>query len=290
MKEKMLDDKGFRQFLGLPEPERPTRLASQAASKPGAAADSVVVQASTASESPLVLRHFSQTIQPILKNRCSQAACHGYRSKNGLRIIHPYGEQAAEITARNLEQVRKFLESDGTSDPLLIRFAVTAHGPARSPAISERELPLIQELFGFAALHQNRVVPAVAQSETDPSRAQVGHAGGISNAPGAVRPQPVPGGAQQLTPSKNVQQQFPINREGQGSSVSPTSAPGSQAELMREIDALELELEKQLNQPPASKPQTPGRSTAGSPQTPAINESDPFDAAEFNSKRNQRKP
>lgn len=304
IKSKLLSDNGFRNYLGLP-PKQPLSPVSQralvAAERPS---EGAVVTASTASTASLTLSQEAKTrffsrVQPILQNRCSQAACHGFRSSNDLRLLEPYGQAFARISAANLDSAAAFVgpfEMDYEDaaklayTPALVHFATTAHGKQRGPAIRTDENILVKELLDWCNAASGRVVTAEANNPSQ-SAVQPAHLHGPTAAPSApanvTRPNP---GLQHVGPGGSQLRTIP-------DSATSNAALNADSSMMSEIDALEAELERILrakSNPAASggshansgAAPTTGR-TSGSPNPVTANPADPFDASIFN---NQSKP
>lgn len=93
--------------------------------------------------SPQGFQDFMRQVQPLLMNKCGNAACHGGGAKNAFRLVparlgtagHRYG------TEQNLEMVFRFLDfSDPLRSPLLVKPAESTDvhrdlflGPRRAP-------------------------------------------------------------------------------------------------------------------------------------------------------------
>ncbi|MCA9131555.1 MAG: hypothetical protein KDA45_00300, partial [Planctomycetales bacterium] len=79
---RLLAEPAFRQYLGL-APVAPAPAARESLSPLDTPATEAVTASSRALDvltHPEVVRRFSERVQPILINRCSQAACHGVQS------------------------------------------------------------------------------------------------------------------------------------------------------------------------------------------------------------------
>lgn len=258
LKKKLLEQPDFRAHLGLAPLEESTKTPNRWAGSNSQEAE--VVSASDARSlaetamHPQIAARFSQRIQPILMNRCSQAACHGAQSQNGLRLIEPYAQAYAKISSDNLRSVLGQVSTNDQEMSALIKYATTVHGIQRQPAISITETNLLSELGDWIRLVQNPVVPAVATSpEEQPNQAiQAARAREFVPFTPAIKLVPVSPGASPLrqVPKSNG---FPAGDL-------PTEA---------EIDALDRQLKRLLGEPESSSIR---------PQQSL----DPFDPAEFN--------
>lgn len=245
VQQKILSDEKFRKFAGLPPLPMAQKLASAlthvGAVSPATASSKVV-------EHPQVVVYFNDRVQPILINRCSQAACHGGASNNKLRLLDPRGTAYARVSAENLKQVLALVDLDESETPKLLSYATKAHGQQRQPSIGITESSLIDELKNWIRFSQNPVVPAVA---TQSPLATVPNGSSKLNplSPGSTQLRSVPGSTDQV--------EFP---------------DGTKRPTTSEIDALDA----QLNQILANE-----KSFRASP-------SDPFDPAEFNRQAEQQ--
>lgn len=163
LKEQLLKVPEFREYLGLPDESTGVRtsVVSLAVARTGTGeAGGGVQQAGGVQELPPqeVVAVFGERIQPILLNRCSQAACHGGQTKTPLRIIEPHARFGPQTNTNNLKSVLAYVpERDGISP--LIGYATRAHGLQRRPGVELAESQLLEELRNWVALVQNPVVP-----------------------------------------------------------------------------------------------------------------------------------
>lgn len=270
---KMLSDDGFRSYLGLaPVQESITRLAASM-QHPENRSQGVVVTASATSDLVLSVparQVFSQRIQPILRNRCSQAACHGFRSNSPLRLYEPYGDAYSRISGQNLERLLPYLTPDPEtgSIPLLTQ-ATTAHATQRKAAIELNDTVIINELANWLRMVNANVVRAAVQTSNpsnSPTTGMVTTAGGS----GALTPAS-PNALKPVQPGQSGLAHVPSPVQNEAASGFPD---GTGMPMMSEIDALEAELNQILQQQTTGPAGTP---SAGPPS------SDPFDAAAFNS-------
>lgn len=257
LEQKILSDEAFRKFAGLP----PLPAAVVAAPKPKT--DGVGLASATAqfADNPQVAVYFNDRIQPILMNRCSQAACHGATANNSMRLVEPRGPAYSRVSAENLKQVLAMVAPDDSGTPKLLIYGTKAHGSQKLPAISLSESTLIDELKRWIRFTENPVVPAVAThnplASIPSSAASSASASSVStNNPAKLNPLS-PGSSQlRAVPGSTSQVEFP----------SGTSRPTAS-----EIDELDAQLDKIL---PKLK------SASASPR-------DPFDPAEFNRQATQ---
>ncbi len=265
LKTRMLEVAEFREFLGLQPLRQPTsggQLAQPNAPQSQSTQPDVKLASGSfhAAQHPHVVSRFNERIQPILLNRCSQAACHGGQSSNSLKLIEPYSKTFSQNSSDNLAQVLAQVASDPETLSPLLDFATRAHGIQRHAGIAVTETELITELREWIRMVQNPVVTAVGTSSqlspaTTPAVANQPLAGARRAAVDAL--QPVSPGAASL-------KQVP--RGGAEPLVSDS-----------EIEALEAQLDAILG-PAARTPATTAPPNASL---------DPFDPAEFNRRSQQ---
>ena len=220
IEQKILSDEKFRAFAGL----APLAPAKAAAPQLTAAAKQTMTKAGATSEAtdhPQVALYFNDRVQPILVNRCSQAACHGVSSNNSLRIVEPVSTAYARISAENLKSVLNFIAKDANGTPKLLSYATKPHGLQRESGILLTESHLLNELKSWIRFAENPIVPAVA---TMPAPLQADAPSRLTAvAPGSAQLRPVPQAGPQVD--------FPAG----------TARPS-----MSEIDALEAQLNQVL--------------------------------------------
>lgn len=263
LEEQLLRDQGFRDYLGLePLPQPGVVAESKSAPK-----ESSVVTASTfearSALHPEIARHFATRIEPILLNRCAQAACHGVQGTSSLRLLEPYGRTHAQTAADNLASVLKQVPSDSNQIAPLLHFATQAHGTQRTPAIEVADAKLMQELQDWIGFVRNPVVSAVAttgNSLGNPGLNPVGPGGA------ALRRVPQAGSSSSVDASATsapaaVRREIPFPATGFPVGVQPPS--------LAELDALDAQLQDIL-----------GEARTGD----VADADDPFDPAEFNRK------
>jgi hypothetical protein len=256
LEQKILADDKFRLFAGLPPIPSVTSTApgaSTASATPAKPSEVTAASHSTAEgNNPEIALRFNDRVQPILINRCSQAACHGVSSNNNLRLIEPSGKSFTRISSENLRQVLKQLEHDENNVPKLIKYATQAHGLQRAPSLTAVEVGLLDELKRWIKFVENPVVSAVATQNGQTTGATL--AGATQNLN--------PNALNALTPVVPGQSSLrSVPKAGEASEF-PT---GDSRPSATEIDALEAQLDRILS-----------TRTANSPS------GDPFDPAEFN--------
>ncbi len=211
LEEQLLRDEDFRRHLGLAplstvaSDAQPIRIAAKNVG------DSKNVVTASAFDGggtwgleaghPQVVQRFTQRVEPILLSRCSQAACHGVQSNNGLRLLEPYGRTHARTTSENLASVLKHIEGSSVAGAQvgdsadgqvpLLQYATRAHGIQPAPAIPFTETQLLQELRDWIDFAHQPVVAAVA-SGPSPNSNSVATSDQANFAAGAV-PLPFPG-------------------------------------------------------------------------------------------------
>lgn len=295
LQDRLLRDEKFRQYLGLQaagnsvEGRSAQPVSTASASAPadtqyalelssGTTSPSSVVSAggpeAQTSQSPEIARLFSERVQPILVNRCSQAACHGSQSTNALKLTPPFGSSAARQSTANLNSVLQQLRREGGDVARLLLYATQPHGIQPAPAIALSETKLIQELESWIAVVRNPVVQA---GFSQPLAAQPAPFRFQPFAP-AIELSPVaPGSTELRLVPRGLQSPSPLETAATRPVASEMTTPatafpnGVLPPTLSEIDALDAALKLQLGET------APASATAGS--------DDPFDPAEFNRQR-----
>ncbi len=256
LRDKILADDEFREFAGLGPKPSTTEISPATTS---------LVSIASAQEMPtlhpLAVSQFTERVQPILINRCSQAACHGFSSTNRLKLYDPKGRNGSRVTSENLRQVLGLLSNKTPMETELIRKAIQSHGIQKAPAISPAETDLLLALQAWVSFVKNPVVTANGSAAWNsqiysPERSTVGtHAPALTPVvPGSLNLRSVPH-------SSNT--------------IQSTSGEGFQQPPQSEIDELDARLRQILGEGPG---QTPGNTGA-----------DPFDPAIFNQQMRERR-
>ena len=103
-------------------------------------------------------RIFVNRIQPMLLNKCGNAACHGSAADNGFRLTHTRTHRV--FAERNLAMVLQFVNSDKPSEsPLLVR-PQGNHGVAGETIfngpLGAEQLKALQEWVAAAVMDQRK--------------------------------------------------------------------------------------------------------------------------------------
>ncbi|MGN6132912.1 MAG: hypothetical protein ACTHOU_00375 [Aureliella sp.] len=286
LREQLLEDAAFREYLGLPPLEAPAAESEKV--KMVAAGG----EPRLAPLAPAVVAAFTDQVQPILINRCSQSGCHGFSASNKLKIIEPIGTARGRISEQNCRSALQFVEVDDSNMSVLLRYALAQHGIQKSPSIASQEQNLIETLQSWTTFARNPVVAAV---ETAAASSGAASPAVYTSRPGTV-PGPAPGAGGLLPVGPDAAQLRAVPR---GSTNAAPTAGGLPSR--REIDELDDQVRRALGEPPlpAASPISPAIGPAGvrpagaslpsmtgtatvQASTPARMPADPFDPDEFN--------
>lgn len=242
----------------------------------------------------IVALQFSQHIQPILVNRCSQAACHGSRTASKYQILESYGQAFAGTSESNLRNTLSQVSRSGAVQSPLLGFATKRHGLQRDPAIRPTESLLIEKLSNWIRLAQTQLNTPVQNALA--TQTNTGALGQSVVQATATNPW-----QQKFVPYQPVAEFVPLSPGTADVQVTPgTKTPpmrtefpaGESAPSTSELDALDAEireLERQGLLPgPISAENAVSTEAArgnGSPPIPppaAGSSPDPFDPHEFN--------
>jgi hypothetical protein len=122
-----------RSMLRLLEPSRGTTTGSASARPAEPLPGDIAPLGGLSAE---IAREFVTRVQPILVNRCGNAACHGTVSRSAFRLKAVRSGQTAHRahTAANLESVWKQISlDDPAASPLLVAPSHPGHGGTRKP-------------------------------------------------------------------------------------------------------------------------------------------------------------
>jgi hypothetical protein len=97
---------------------------------------------------PKTVEIFAQSIQPMLVNNCSAAACHGQSVSNGFRLLRVPSDSPPSrlLTQRNLHAALEWLDRDTPEASPLLAYATRAHGAARVPVFTDRQVIQFRQL------------------------------------------------------------------------------------------------------------------------------------------------
>ena len=240
LREQLLRDEAFRTYLGLPPLASPSEQpqVQNVASSTGANLTPIV---------PAVVAAFTEHVQPIVLNRCSQSGCHGFSATNRLKIIEPIGNARARISEQNCRSALQFVAVDDSNMSVLLRYALTAHGLQKSPSITSLEPQHSEALQSWTTFARNPVMAAV-ESQSGPTTGQTAPAVYTDRSqqpamPGALRPV-APGAAQLRTVP--LQPKFGV----QGGAAQPS---------ISELDELDDQVRRALGEPPRPGSTTPAQ-------------------------------
>jgi hypothetical protein len=138
---------------------------------------------------PKTVEMFAQTIQPMLVNNCSAAACHGQSVTNGFRLLRVPADSPPSrlLTQRNLHATLQWVDLDSPDASPLLSYATRAHGAARVPVFTDRQIQQFRQLRDWcyrvakaeAAVMQASYDEPFGASEREASRNGSGEGRGV---------------------------------------------------------------------------------------------------------------
>jgi hypothetical protein len=204
---------------------------------------------------PKTVEVFAQTIQPMLVNSCSAAACHGQGVQNGFRLFRtPTGSPPSRLlTQRNLYAVLQWLDRNNPDASPLLSYPARPHGSASIPIFTDRQVTQFKQLreWCFRVTQGESPVTQASYDEPVPPERGVGYG---------------PRGS-----SKSYRRP---SREGSGDPAAKESS--GKASGFHPWEAGTIDLKE--NSGPAGQKRGVQRGTAIPPSVPA----DPFDPDLFN--------
>jgi hypothetical protein len=181
---------------------------------------------------PKTVEIFAQSIQPMLVNNCSAAACHGQSASNGFRLLRlPTDSPPSRLlTQRNLHAALEWLDRDSPEASPLLTYATRPHGTARVPVFTDRQVIQFRQLrdWCYRVAKADTAVMQASYNEPVGSWGQGGHTGG-RNPQGAARgPRRQHGGAngeaRQKAPPSDAPDSGTIDLRGGAASEGPRRA------------------------------------------------------------------
>jgi len=111
---------------------------------------------------------FTQTVQPLLLNRCSNAGCHSAEADNRLRLgrIGFRGTLTRRQTHRNLAAVLACIDQQQPAQSPLLAKPLMPHGDAEVPIFGQQDLPKYQQLVQWVEMVSAAKLAKPAQPPT----------------------------------------------------------------------------------------------------------------------------
>ncbi len=131
------------------------RTAAQPAGIPSADAEPDDTQREDESEAApevpkAVLDTFTASVQPILQNHCSAAACHGPTAKSSFRLVRqPYGLPNPRTTQQNLRAVLRLVDREHPSQSPLLMTPIQPHGKIKEAVFKARDTAKYRQLVAW---------------------------------------------------------------------------------------------------------------------------------------------
>ncbi len=91
---------------------------------------------------------FTNTIQPLLINRCGASNCHGPNSSSSFRLAYPNWSRTLprRFTQRNLQAAMSFLDRDEPLRSPMLVMSTLRHGKMSKPALTDEDVTQLQNL------------------------------------------------------------------------------------------------------------------------------------------------
>lgn len=162
---------------------------------------------------PKTVEIFAQTIQPMLVNHCSAAACHGQSVTNGFRLLRVPSDSPPSrlLTQRNLHATLQWVDLDSPDASPLLTYATKAHGAARVPVFTDRQMHQYRQLRDWCY--------RVAKADAAVMQASY-------NEPFGGREQDRDGGTSEISRPARHRRTSPGNSGSARSSLPPAPDPG----------------------------------------------------------------
>jgi hypothetical protein len=126
---------------------------------------------------PGSVKTFTETIQPLLMNRCAASACHGPRSESGFRLVRiPSGRPPGRrLTQRNLHAVLPWVDREDPAASRLLTTPIRPHGTAKTAVFTNHQIAqykrMVDWVYRVARVPTPELPATVAPKEQPPVRA-----------------------------------------------------------------------------------------------------------------------
>lgn len=168
-------EKRLRESLAAPPTAKPTLNVSTPAK-----ADEL--ELAIRSVPPSAVERFTNSVQPLLLNRCSTSRCHGTTSKSSFKLLRPAAGDTItrRYTQRNLHAVLQLIDRAAPEASPLLTSPRGVHGNTTSPVFSQREERQYEQLVQWVKLAveapASRNVAKASSSEARPFHVADAHA------------------------------------------------------------------------------------------------------------------
>ena len=143
---------------------------------------------------PGTVETFAQTIQPLLVNHCTAAACHGPGATAEFRLLRlPIDRPPSRLTTqRNLHATLQWIDQEQPAASRLLAAPIRPHGTAQTAVFTSRQLGQYQRIVDW--VHQVAARPAskapatVTPQQKPPVRAMPAESAGFLFAEPAASP------------------------------------------------------------------------------------------------------
>ncbi len=153
-------EEGRRMYAGLDRLLHPERVAFAKPQPPAKTAEGFQKSEpeSLAGLSPELARQYVIRVQPLLLNRCGNAACHGPASGQEFQITHVRRSMNRQ-TMQNLDNVLGFVDMSAPEESRLLKTLAGTHGRNRRPifygSAGEQNLETLKDWIAQVAKEQN---------------------------------------------------------------------------------------------------------------------------------------
>jgi hypothetical protein len=177
---------------------------------------------------PKTVETFAQSIQPMLVNNCSAAACHGQSVSNGFRLLRVPADSPPSrlLTQRNLHAALEWLDRDTPEASPLLTYATRAHGAARVPVFTDRQVFQFRQLRDWCYRVARADAPVMQASYNEPVGSWGQNHGSGRNSYGATR-----GSRRQHAGlDGDIPQKAPANDAGNSGTVDLRTSPAPEGQ------------------------------------------------------------
>lgn len=160
----------FEKRLRLAVAQRPEGPSRSVVSSPPVSSEELETMVKSLPQG--TVEQFTNTIQPLLINRCGGGGCHATNADAEFQLIYPHGERTLprRFTQQNLKHALDMLDGDEPAKSPLLVMATRAHGGASKPSLTEEDVSQLQQLadWVFKSLNRRDASPPAVVRSPDP--------------------------------------------------------------------------------------------------------------------------
>jgi len=109
------------------------------------------------------IESFTQTVQPVLMNRCASGGCHGPQSDSNLKIwrVTANKQPTRRVTQRNLYAIMQYVDRENPMESPLLKSLSGPHGGTKGGVMAQHEIGQIKRLVDWTNQVAQRRSPEI---------------------------------------------------------------------------------------------------------------------------------